>query len=237
MTFNLPSPPGFQGLREDLPVTCYTRHLPHWRQDGATYFVTFRLADSLPQSKLRELSELKRRWEVELGIANTDGSPTTPGPQREQPVEQLSRRVMERVERWLDAGMGQCLLRQRAVAREVTEAFHFFDGKRYELGAYVVMPNHVHLILRPFRPDVASLEVILKSRTGFTAQRINRACERQGVVWQEESFDRIIRDEEHLWRCIQYVGRNPSLARLRVDACLRWIRPEWEALGWRFEGE
>jgi hypothetical protein len=61
--WNLPPPPGFQGLHPDKPVTVYQRHLPHWRQDGATYFVTFRLADSLPQSKLEELAGLKAAWE------------------------------------------------------------------------------------------------------------------------------------------------------------------------------
>ena len=53
--WNLPAPPGFQGQRDDLPLKIYQQHLPHWRQDGATYFVTFRLHDSLPQAKLREL--------------------------------------------------------------------------------------------------------------------------------------------------------------------------------------
>ena len=56
-TWNREAPPGFQGLHSDIPVTFYYRHLPHWRQDGATYFVTFRLADSLPQMKLRELTD------------------------------------------------------------------------------------------------------------------------------------------------------------------------------------
>ena len=61
--WNLSPPPGFQGLCEDLPLTVYERHLPHWRQDGATYFVTFRLEDSLPQPKLRELELFKAEWE------------------------------------------------------------------------------------------------------------------------------------------------------------------------------
>jgi hypothetical protein len=61
--WNLPPPPCFQGLHPDKPVTVYQRHLPHWRQDGATYFVTFRLADSLPQSKLDELAALKEAWQ------------------------------------------------------------------------------------------------------------------------------------------------------------------------------
>jgi putative transposase len=61
--WNLAAPPGFQGLREDKDLTIYIRHLPHWRQEGATYFATFRLGDSLPQSKLRELTDWRKEWE------------------------------------------------------------------------------------------------------------------------------------------------------------------------------
>ena len=77
--WNLPTPPGFQGLYPDMPVTIYHRHLPHWRQDGATYFVTFRLADSLPQSKLDELATLKKEWERHLRhLGGTRGAKTCP---------------------------------------------------------------------------------------------------------------------------------------------------------------
>lgn len=65
-SFNLPPPPGFQGLHPDKPLTFYMRDLPHWRQEGATYFVTFRLADSLPQAKLRELDELRKLWRAKF---------------------------------------------------------------------------------------------------------------------------------------------------------------------------
>ena len=61
--WNLPAPLGFQGLHDDLPLTVYEQLLPHWRQDGATYFVTFRLHDSLPQSKLQELRSIKADWQ------------------------------------------------------------------------------------------------------------------------------------------------------------------------------
>ena len=63
MSWNLSPPPGFQGLHPDKPVTMYERHLPHWRQEGATYFVTSRLGDSLPQNKLHELDGLRKEWE------------------------------------------------------------------------------------------------------------------------------------------------------------------------------
>lgn len=107
---------------------------------------------------------------------------------------------------------------------------------RYELGAYVVMPNHLHAVLRPLDPETHSLESILGSWKRFISRRINYSTAKSsGNLWQQESFDRIIRDEEHLWRTIQYIGRNPELAGLPRIVCPRWIRPEWEALGWRFE--
>ncbi len=101
-------PPDFQGLRNDLPLTMYFRHLPHWRQAGATYFVTFRLEDALPQSKLRELAAWREEWERR-----------TPSPRSDAARECLAREVMKRVEAWLDQGMGSCLLRDAANAKSL----------------------------------------------------------------------------------------------------------------------
>jgi putative transposase len=221
--WNLAAPPGFQGLRDDLPVTTYVRHLPHWRQDGATYFVTFRLGDSLPQAKLRELSAWRAEWERRH-----------PCPRSGAADQELSREVMRRVEVWLDQGMGSCLLADQVNAATVREALHHFDGNRYELASYVIMPNHVHLIARPLTGEEDALEDILQSWKQFTAKRINGRSAASGAVWQEESFDRIVRDEEHLYRCLQYIGTNAARAKLPPDACPRWVRPQWESLGWTF---
>jgi len=221
--WNLPPPPGFQGLREDLALTVYTRHMPHWRQDGATYFVTFRLADSLPQSRLHELRSLKIEWERQY-----------PEPRSTVVFEVLARMVFERVERWLDEGAGGCVLKNADAAKTVITPMHHFDGERYELGCYVVMPNHVHAIVRPTAPQSQSLEMILKSWKSYSGRRINAARNQSGMLWQDESYDRIIRDDEHLWRTIQYIGRNPRNAGLKPEDCPRWIRPEWELMGWKF---
>ena len=94
------------------------------------------------------------------------------------------------------------------------------------------MPNHVHAIIRPL--GNLSLEDIVASWKKFTSRRINALEGTSGYLCQQESFDRIIRDAEHLWRTIQYIGRNPKLAGLPVGSCPLWIRPEWEALGWKF---
>jgi REP element-mobilizing transposase RayT len=251
-TWNLQPPPGFQGLREELPLHVYWRHLPHWRQDGATYFVTFRLADSLPQSKLRELEEIKREWAIKHGICRTDCQSVLRSARRQsvprrtdcQSVlqrdiprenwEAFARAVMVKAEAWLDNGMGECWMARPEVARIVAQAVHHFDNDQYELGCYVVMPNHVHAILRPLRQQILPLEKILQSRKRRTSREINAVVGRSGLLWQEESFDRIIRDEEHLYRCIQYIGSNLAKAGMPPGQGLRWVRPEWEELGWRF---
>jgi putative transposase len=222
--WNLPAPPGFLGLRDDVATTNYMRHLPHWRQEGATYFVTFRLGDSLPQGKLRELAAVRDDWERRH-----------PRPRSGAAWEEISREVMRRVEAWLDQGMGSCALQSRTNATIVRDALHHFDGQRYELASYVIMPNHVHALVRPLAGDRYPLESILQSWKRFTANRINADAGPQiGAVWQEESFDRIVRDEEHLYRCMQYIGTNPTRAKLRDDEFLRWIQPKWEEIGWRF---
>jgi hypothetical protein len=149
--WNLPPPPGFQGLREDLPLTVYERHLPHWRQDGATYFVTFRLGDSLPQSKLRELDFFRAEWERQH-----------PPPRSRDDQEELTREVMHRVEAWLDQGMGSCVLRDSNISAILVKAFHCDDEVEQELDCYVVMPNHVHAIVRPLTPAALSLEMGLQ---------------------------------------------------------------------------
>jgi hypothetical protein len=114
---NLIPPPGFQGLRDDLPLTFYEGTLPHWRQDGATYFVTFRLGDSLPTAKLRELRALKAQWQRQH-----------PPPRSEADLDAYARETMARVEGWLDEGMGGCILASKQIARLVANALHEHDA-------------------------------------------------------------------------------------------------------------
>ena len=223
-TWNLAAPPGFQGLHPDKPVTKYVRHLPHWRQDGATYFATFRLADSLPQNKLRELRRMKEEWERKH-----------PPPRSEADWESLARETMQRSEEWLDQGMGSCLLKENRAAEQVVKSMHYFDDERYELDCHAVMPNHVHLIVRPLVPDTYPLEKILQSWKTYTLREINGLFGLEGTLWQEESFDRIIRDEEHLYRAIQYIGGNPAKAGRSASECRLWLRPAWQELGWKFD--
>jgi REP element-mobilizing transposase RayT len=117
---------------------------------------------------------------------------------------------MRRIEKWLDQGMGSCRLKDPQAAKVIVDAMHHFDGERYELASYVVMPNHVHAIVRPLRCREEPLEPILQSWKRQASREINRQFALTGHLWQEETFDRIIRDEDHLWRALQYIEANPK---------------------------
>lgn len=187
-------------------------HLPHLKRQGASYFVTFRLAGTLPWEILRQL---KQERELLVTQAATARRPLT---WHEQ--EQLFRWYATRVDRELDAGRGACWLSDPAIATLVSEALCFHAGSRYDLPAWVVMPNHVHAVVRP-HPGW-TLSRILCTWKGFTARAANRILAHSGQgFWQRESYDHCIRDDEDHHHCCQYTTRNP------VDAGLCARPEEW----------
>ena len=94
------------------------------------------------------------------------------------------------------------------------------------------MPNHCHLAIRPF--DGFDLENILGSIKGVVARFVNKENGTSGALWQQESFERIIRDNEHLYQVVQYFGNNPRKAGLPESHWFRWVHPDWEKVGWGF---
>ena len=219
--FNLAAPPDFRGLDPHVPVTVYYRHLPHWRQQGATYYVTFHLNDALPEAKVRELKGLRREWESRH-----------PPPRSKDHWESYAQQFAVKAERWIDEGHGRCYFAEPAHAKKLADAMLFFQDQRYQLFGYVVMPNHCHLIVKPIAGHC--LEGILRAWKGYVAWQINRAVGGSGTIWQQESYDRIVRDEEHLYRVVQYIGHNPAKAGLPPDRWYRWIHPRWQQAGWNF---
>jgi REP element-mobilizing transposase RayT len=207
--------------------------MPHWRQEAATYFVTFRLADSLPAEALAKLEALKREWVDDVATRESTGGWTEA--ERKNTWEEISRNAIATIEHWLDQGIGDCLLREERTRKILKDSLLHGDGEEAELAAAVIMPNHVLLIIRPLEGN--PLEIYLQRRKRHSAREINRVLGRRGQVWQEESFDRIVRDTEHLWRCLQYIGRNPRKARLHDRDCSRWVREEWVKAGWGFVDE
>lgn len=225
--FHLDPPPGFRGLDPREKLERYERNLPHWRQEGATYFVTFRLADSLPQSKLTRLKSLREALEEKI-----KANPAMSREERDKLWTDYAKLSLQKTETWLDSGMGTCLLEETENRRAVREAFRFFDSNRHETGACVIMPNHVHALLRPLAGF--SLERILHSIKRESSRQINARVGRSGSLWQEESYDRIVRNSEHLWKCLQYIGANPAKANLKRGDARRWVREPWKELGWDF---
>jgi REP element-mobilizing transposase RayT len=221
-TFNLPAPPGFRGLDPHQPLRIYQRHLPHWRQEGATYFVTFRLADSIPQANLQALKRWREIWEN-----------NHPEPRSEEDWRELVREITNRTESWLDQGYGACELGLPEIAQLMEESLLKFQDERYFVSCYAVMPNHVHAVLKPL--DGYELEDVLGNMKGYVARQTNRVLGRSGRLWEEETHDRIIRDEEHLFRVVQYIGANFAKAGLPESAWHRWIHPAWQQAGWRFD--
>lgn len=222
MTFNLAPPPKFRGLDPDRPIRRYERHLPHWRQDGATYFVTFNLADALPANKIHELESMRREWEHRF-----------PRPRDEATWTEYAQTVFRFVEQAMDAGSGECWFSRRECLDELHRSILHFHDHRYELGCFTIMANHCHLTMRPIEGFDLEKELGAIKRT--TARFIHKSEELSGELWQQECYDRIIRDEEHLYRVVQYIGRNPYKAGIPRDQWHRWINPTWVEAGWNFE--
>jgi len=181
------------------------------------------------------LELIKRAWAQKHGIARADCRSALRDHIPRAHWQAFTRTVVAKVEGWLDEGMGKCWMIRAEVSQIVEESFHHVDDDQCELGCYVLMPNHVHAIIRPLRSGTLPLEKVLQGRKRRTSREINALLGRSGPLWQEESFDRIIRDEEHLYQCIQYVGRNPDKAGLPPGQFQRWVRPSWESLGWKFD--
>ena len=185
--------------------------LPHWEKEGATYFVTFRLADSLPTSVLERIESERRSIVENAKRMQRDLTPDE--------HQHIARASTSRIEQYLDAGQGSCYLEHPAVGQMVAEALECFDESRYRLFAWCIMPNHVHVVVRVF-PTI-TLASVVHSWKSFTAKEANRILDRRGAFWQREYYDHLIRDEADFERCLDYVAQNPHQAGLKD---WRWVK-------------
>jgi putative DNA methylase len=165
-------------------------YLPHYDASRALQSITYRLADSLPRSVLQ-------RFAAELAH-ETDS--------------ERQRELRRRSEDFLDSGHGSCVLGQPAIAEAVLAAWRHFHGQRYCLHAWIVMPNHVHVLCEPLAGH--TIPQIVGVWKSFTALAINRLLGRSGALWMEDYWDRFIRDETHYHRVIAYIHDNPVKAGL-----------------------
>jgi REP element-mobilizing transposase RayT len=208
---------------KDAELFQSARDLPHWFQPGTATFITFRTADSMPNSTLELWRREQLDWFRRQGIR-------VQGKTVEQLVSGIAdskkaafiKKKNQLWHKYLDQGCGECLLRNREFAEMVANALRFFDGDRYDLDCLIVMPNHVHLIVQ-FRSGV-TLRKQTDSWLRYSATQINRQCGRRGHFWQAEPFDHLIRSPRQFEYLRKYIFDNPSKAGLRTSECLYWSR-------------
>jgi len=181
----------------------HRHHLPHWSQNEVWCHATWRLADSIPMDKLRVWREQKNIW-----------MENNPPPWDEETENEYHTIFSQQMEDWMDQGMGSCVLRDPENAAIIADALLFFNGERYELSAFAVMPNHTHVLFSP-RGGYAIAEII-KSWKGYTAYLINKRMNRDGELWQEDYWDRLVRNERHFYKVNEYVKNNPEKAGLKA---------------------
>ena len=188
------------GVPRGNPAVWHSRgYLPHFESSEVTQHVTFHLADSLPRTVLLRL-------EVEL---------------KALPEEKRAAVLRKRLDAWIDAGHGCCILRAPAIAGMAQESLLAFDAQRYRLLAWVVMPNHVHALFQPIAEWTVAR--IVASWKKFTARRISDFLGDRGdgpgtPVWHREYWDRYIRDRQHFERAVEYIHLNPVKAGLVAKA-------------------
>ncbi len=193
-------------------------YLPHWEKSGSTYFVTFRLADSLPGFILRRWAFERKDIEARARAQNRELT--------KYECERLAALFSERVDKYLDLGAGRRWLVMPDIAALVVSALKFMDGQRYALHAWCVMPNHVHVVVTPvrkFENAKGQLGSILHSWKSYTAKEANRILRRTGEFWCREYYDHLIRDGEEHSFYIGYTLNNP----VKAGFCKAWDEWPW----------
>jgi REP element-mobilizing transposase RayT len=190
------------------PIWYSRGYIPHFDQEGLTQTLTFRLVDSMPQAVLDV-------WREELALlAEKEGN----------------RKRRERIDAYLNKGYGSCYLRDDRIAEIVQNALLNFDNRRYQLHAWVVMPNHVHTLYTA-QPGW-ELSQIAHSWKSFTANECNRVLKRKGEFWQREPFDRYIRSPTHFASALRYIENNP----VTTGLCARAEDWKWSSAHIRATG-
>ena len=212
----------FQFFDTHAPLTITQGHLPHWDQAGATYFITWRTADSIPK-------QVWERWRLERDHWLLDHSIDPQQKDWRLLVEGLPeaerldfRQFTTQLESEVDACHGDCVLRDSNLRQIVVDALRFFDGQRYILADFVVMPNHVHVLVGGMIREAMLAQV--ESWKRWTAKQINQALGQRGRFWQVESFDHLVRNEAAFMKFHRYISENPAKARLKKDEFTLWQR-------------
>jgi REP element-mobilizing transposase RayT len=209
-------------------VAITARRLPHWAQAGTLCFLTWRTWDSIPADVLDEWFRERATWLASHGINPAD--PTWGEQVRRLPVRAYNEFHDTFSTRWhglLDKCEGECVLRRPELAEIVATSLRHFDGSRYLLTDFVVMPNHVHLLVT--FPTQEQLLAQCEGWKHYTAVRINKALGRKGRFWQVDGFDHLVRSEAQFIALRSYVAENPAKANLRPGESVHYSRDLTEA--------
>ena len=195
--------------------------LPHWYQPGATYFVTFRTKDSIPDEVSRRWHFERQKWLEQNGVSFSDNDwqnqlAKLPSMKRRQFHLRYSKAFLD----YLDEGWGKCLLGQMRFSNIVADSLLHCDVERYVMSDFVVMPNHVHILVG-LLGDVDILQLCYSWKK-FTAGKINKVLGVTGRFWQEESFDHLVRSPQQFDAIRAYIAANPR--NLPTGQYLLWQR-------------
>lgn len=202
------------------------RDLPHWAQAGTICFITWRAWDSMPREVIESWVAERKLWLIRHNI-----NPHTEewrGHLARLPASEqgdFHRQFSARWEASLDECHGTCVLRRPELASIVADSLRYFDGDRYTLMDFVVMPNHVH-VLAAFK-DSAGMLKQCASWKHYTAMRINKILRRQGRFWEVEGFDHLVRSPEQFDHLRAYIAENPRRAHLPAGEFIYYSRKEF----------
>ncbi|MBN1854909.1 MAG: transposase [Pirellulales bacterium] len=193
--------------------TISDRIRPHWSQAGAVAYVTFRTRDSIPCEVLRRWDRERNEWLARRGYpSDMHWSQRVPLLNHQERSD--FHRAFDRCrDDYLDSGHGRCLLRRPDLAEIVARSLLYFDGKRYRMGDFVVMPNHVHLLVAFATEE--SMQRQFAAWLHYSAFRIQQKIGERGHFWQQEPFDHLVRSLDQYEYLRDYIANNPKKAKLR----------------------
>jgi REP element-mobilizing transposase RayT len=198
-------------LDKSAPILKTRRILPHWSQDGCTYFVTFRLADSVAAPVWKKWQDQRTAWHA-----------THPKPWDTETQKAYNAKFPAQMELWLDAGYGSCALQDAELREHVASAMHHFDGQHFTLGDYILMPNHVHVLVTPHEGH--TLAKILAGWKRVSGHAILLRTRGPKPFWMAEDFDHVVRSERQLLHFQNYIAENPQKAGLGPGRWTHWKR-------------
>ncbi len=218
-----PSNRPFRFFDPKVEVGVIERRLPHWSQTDTISFVTWRTWDSIPKDVLTAWLDERTQWLTAQGI-DPDSPDWKAKLLKLSPIERREYydRFSTRWHRMLDECHGECVLRTPSIATIVSDSLLRFDGNRYKVTDFVVMPNHVHLLVS-FSPDCDMLNQCTNWKH-FTARAINLQLVRTGRFWQVDGYDHLVRSPEQFLSLRKYIADNPVRARLRAGEFIHYSR-------------